>query len=169
MQIRPGSIADIPFFLHQESREAFQGCIQSWSHAKHANSLIDPDKRYLIAEDEESIKVGYAIFSEFTSPHHALYLQRLVVAEPGRGVGRRFFTALLDMAFGEWEKHRLWLHVFPDNQRARNFYLRYGFQEEGLHRDAVLMNGRFHSWISMALLAPEWHGAERRDSTLPEA
>ena len=62
---------------------------------------------------------------------------------------------LLDFGFGELNLHRISLHVFEDNERARSVYRKAGFIEEGLLREAAFIDGRYRSVRVMGLLASE--------------
>ena len=73
------------------------------------------------------------------------------VAEPFRGLG--LGGALLETA-AEWARlHgsvKLALGVFPENERARAFYLRHGFVEEGRRRAQYVRAGQYHDEVLMA-------------------
>jgi len=57
-------------------------------------------------------------------------LQRIAMAEPGRGLGSEVLHAVMEKAFGEFGAHRLWLDTYFDNARARHVYRSAGFSEE---------------------------------------
>ena len=57
--------------------------------------------------------------------------------------------------FERHQPNRLWLDVFPDNERARRLYKKTGFVEEGLLRENYFWNGEFRSVVIMSILARE--------------
>lgn len=54
-------------------------------------------------------------------------IEEFGVCEPGRGIGSRFFAALLEKVLQEGSKLPLWLAVAADNVEAIRFYERFGF------------------------------------------
>jgi RimJ/RimL family protein N-acetyltransferase len=82
-----------------------------------------------------------------------------VIADRGRGIGRRALRLVLDRAFGELGAHRVWLDVKPHNERALRAYRAVGFVHEGVLRDALLTDGAYESLAIMSVLEHEW--AER--------
>ncbi len=63
---------------------------------------------------------------------------------------------LLKLAFDEMNLHRVWLHVFPDNEGAIACYLKCGFREEGRLRQEVFQGGRYYDVIVMGVLKDEF-------------
>jgi L-phenylalanine/L-methionine N-acetyltransferase len=70
----------------------------------------------------------------------------------GRGIGRRLFAALLDLADNWLRTWRLELPLDPDNSAARHLAEAAGFVAEGVMRQATFGNGRFHDAILYARL-----------------
>jgi RimJ/RimL family protein N-acetyltransferase len=130
--------------------------ITVWERSLHLQNLTDPDKRYLLALDPDGGRMGYAILAGLASPDRSVELARIALTEPGQGRGREFLRLIKELSFGELKAHRLWLDVFPENQRAQRAYLKAGFKEEGLLREAYLHGGRFRSLIIMSILEVEY-------------
>jgi RimJ/RimL family protein N-acetyltransferase len=63
---------------------------------------------------------------------------------------------LLGYLFEDLGLHKIRLLVLATNTRAIACYERCGFAVEGTLRDHRFFAGRFHDFLSMALLAPEW-------------
>jgi RimJ/RimL family protein N-acetyltransferase len=74
----------------------------------------------------------------------------------GRGYGREVVRLLLDYAFVQRGLRRVTLGVNADNERAIRCYRACGFVEEGRHRQAKWLNGRFIDTLSMAILRDDW-------------
>jgi len=104
-------------------------------------------------------RAGYVILRGLRSANRCLELKRIVIAEPGRGLGRQVLRAIIDKAFGELAAHRLWLDVYDDNHRARHLYRSLGFVEEGTLRDCIRCEGRYRSLVVMSMLESEYWGA----------
>jgi len=121
--------ADLALFLENHT-------VESW-----ANELADPGFAVRIAEVEGAI-VGYAKLGPphlpFVPRGQAAELRQLYVLAPhhGSGVGQ----ALMDWAIAiarSGGAENLYLSVFVDNHRARRFYARLGFVEEGSYKFMV--------------------------------
>lgn len=130
--------------------------ILRWKRSRHHVNLADDDKRYLILEDQQSRSRGFAVLSGISGEHGVIELTRIMVDQPGQGLGRRFLRAVKEFAFTELGAHRLWLDVFTDNQRAQHVYRSEGFVEEGRLREAIRDGDRRRSLIVMSMLADEY-------------
>ena len=65
---------------------------------------------------------------------------RIVISEPGQGLGRMVLRAIMSKVFDELGAHRLWLDVFEYNARARHVYRSLGFVEESVDGSLVVMS-----------------------------
>ncbi|GLH75468.1 acetyltransferase [Bradyrhizobium sp. SSBR45G] len=74
----------------------------------------------------------------------------------GRGIGRTLIRQTMDAALAGGLT-RIELTVREANQNAIALYKSVGFQAEGLHRNAVRIDGRYENVISMAFLADGAH------------
>ena len=76
----------------------------------------------------------------------------IAVAGPwqGQGVGQALMGTLVDFADRWLHVTRLELTVFADNERAIALYRRFGFVEEGVHREYALRDGRLADVVAMA-------------------
>lgn len=110
-----------------------------------------------IADAETSATIGYCQLKAIDVLNRSAELQ-IRIGSPdyqGRGLGTAAVLALLEVAFEELALHRVHLHVFEHNQRARRCYEKCGFKVEGLLREAVLIDGRRINLILMAILRSE--------------
>ena len=69
----------------------------------------------------------------------------------GQGIGRRLMQRTIDAAFA-FGLTRIELTVREANVNAIALYKSLGFEIEGLHRNAVCIEGRYENLYSMALL-----------------
>ena len=74
----------------------------------------------------------------------------------GQGYGTDATRAMLDLAFGEMNLHRVFLRVNDDNARGIRCYEKVGFQREGVSRDAVFHTGVYHDQYVMSILETEF-------------
>ncbi len=77
-------------------------------------------------------------------------------ATRGHGLGTDALQTLLGYLFDDLGLHKARLLVLATNARAIACYERCGFQTEGRLRDHRFFAGRFHDFLEMAVLAPEW-------------
>jgi RimJ/RimL family protein N-acetyltransferase len=74
----------------------------------------------------------------------------------GKGHGTEALLAMLRYGFETMKLHRIHLEVFAFNPRAIRVYEKIGFQHEGVQRDALYWDGKFHDVIMMAMLEEEY-------------
>lgn len=161
MQLRHATPQDIPAIADLERIPAYRSFVGNWSIEEHHEKMAGSDCRYLVAEPESGEMAGFAILRGLASPHHSIRLQRIVVAQPERGVGRFMLSGILDYVFREMKAHRLWLDVFETNLRAQHVYQALGFQREGVLREAICRDGEFHTQILMSILDREYAALQR--------
>ena len=77
-------------------------------------------------------------------------------AHRGQGAGELATREILRHAFGDLNLNRVYLTVVSGNARARAFYARLGFVEEGVMRQAVFKEGRYCDVVMMSMLASDW-------------
>lgn len=109
--------------------------LQSHAVADWQRQLADPDYAVRVGEADGKLgayaKVGPPSLP-FTPRGHSTELRQFYIRKPwhGSGAAAELMTWVLDEARRRDAKH-LYLSVFTDNHRARRFYARYGFVEEG--------------------------------------
>jgi diamine N-acetyltransferase len=156
MKFRSATTADIAQICRLETLPQFRTFVGSWPPDEHLKNLADPDARYIVAENEQGNIAAFAILRGLLSEHRGVELKRFVVGIPNQGRGKRFLTEIVDRAFGEYGAHRLFLDVFVNNDRALHVYETFGFQKEGIMRDAIYRDETYHSLFLMSLLEGEY-------------
>ncbi|KQN90575.1 hypothetical protein ASE95_14045 [Sphingomonas sp. Leaf231] len=117
------SAADLATFLEQ--------------HTPHdwAREIADPDYGVTVVEDGHVV-VGYIKLGPprlpFTPREGAIELRQFYLLQPwqGAGAGPKMMEWALDEARARG-KREMYLSVFVDNERARRFYAKYGFEDVG--------------------------------------
>jgi diamine N-acetyltransferase len=69
-----------------------------------------------------------------------------------QGYGSEAVRALLEMAWGALDLHKLWLIVRRDNRAAQALYLKLGFEFEGVLYDEYCVNGRWFDMVRMGIV-----------------
>ena len=72
-----------------------------------------------------------------------------------KGYGTDTMRTVCRFGFEMMNLHRIELHVFSENLRARRAYQKAGFREEGLLREAVFKFGHYMDDVVMGLLEGE--------------
>ncbi|MER7211765.1 GNAT family protein [Streptosporangium sp. NPDC000239] len=101
--------------------------------------------------------VGEVVLNDLDA-HNLSCNLRIALSGPrvyGRGYGTEAIRLVLDHAFATTDLHRIELEVFAFNDRAAHVYRKVGFVEEGVRRDALLWDGRWHDAVVMSVLAPD--------------
>lgn len=111
---------------------------RSFSSEIQLNELSQPDVIFLIAEIEGN-PVGYAQLilgshDEAIQRIHPLEIRRIYASQAylGKGVGKELMQATIHEA-RQRGCDRIWLGVWEKNQRAIDFYKKWGFRKVGTH------------------------------------
>lgn len=74
----------------------------------------------------------------------------------GQGYGTEALKLLLDYAFLEMNLHRVSLRAFSFNDKAVKMYEKIGFKHEGVSRQCIFRDGKWHDIIQMGMLQCEY-------------
>lgn len=73
----------------------------------------------------------------------------------GRGLGTEIGRAMLDLAFGKLDLHRVYAQCRVENSASRRIMEKIGMREEGILRENVLARGEWWSSVQYSILARE--------------
>jgi len=134
-----------------------------WSMAPYTMDNVErwignlPTAIALVAEYQDKI-VGWASIYKFPHPRRkglgdlGIYLHQDF---HNVGLGTAMTERLLQLAKNE-KMHRIELTVVGENKIALRLYERFGFQIEGVSRDAFYgQDGKYHDIVSMGLILPQ--------------
>lgn len=147
--------ADLPFIMATERLPGYEALVGRWDEAKHHAAMADGRHAYFVGRRAGS-PIGFLIIRDWNSPEQVSLLKRIAVAEPGQGDGKEILRAALDAVFEQTNVHRLWIGVFPENERARRAYEAVGFVAEGVARGSAFFGGVHRDELTLAILRPEW-------------
>jgi diamine N-acetyltransferase len=160
--IRPALPADVPQIVAIEQIPEYHNYIGAWSAEEHLRAMANADNQYFVVHGDAATVEGFAILQGIRSEHHSLHLKRIAVRTPNRGFGKALLEYAMDRAFLEHRAHRFWLDVFETNARARRVYEGYGFHYDGVMREAILLDGEYHTLALMSLLDREYTARQQR-------
>ncbi len=148
----PGDLARITGI-----ERADDGWICPYSRERHLQCIESVSERHVsIFRKEDAVLVGFIILQDVDSPHRALQLRRIVIADKDKGYGRAALRWIKRHCFEELGFHRLWFDVYTDNQRAIQLYESEGLQREATLRDAQFRQGRYRSLHVYSMLDREY-------------
>jgi len=149
---------DLPFVIATERTDGYDTLVGRWDEARHLAAIDDVHYAYFLARDCAT-PVGFSIVRDWASPERVTCVKRIAVSSPGIGIGRQLLRAVVSAIFRDTDAHRVWLGVFPDNERARRAYEAVGFKAEGIARGSALFAGIYRDELIMAILRTEWAAA----------
>lgn len=152
---------DIPFIMATERLPGYEALVGRWDEAKHRAAMADGRHAYFVGR-RDGVPIGFLIIRDWNSPEQVSLLKRIAVAEPGQGNGKALLRAALDAVFQQTGVHRLWIGVFPENERARRAYEAVGFVAEGVARGNAFFGGVHRDELTLSILRPEWGRLTRR-------
>lgn len=162
MLIRPATEADIPAIMEIERTEGFEAYVGRSERAQHEAMMAAADTRYVMLEDETG-PVGFALLQGAGAANGIVYLKRIAIRSPGKGLGKRFLAELIRLSFEALGAEKFWLDAFETNQRARHVYASCGLQHDGVLREHYpLADGTRANLVVMSVLKREWLADEAR-------
>jgi len=156
MRLRLATLSDAPEIVALERAPFAREFVGQWSEDRHRGTLASADARYYVSESDGGEIQAYAILRGIQEDSRSIELKRIVVAVPGRGLGRRILEELQRIAFHDLGAHRFFLDVFEDNARARHLYESLGFKYEGIMREAANRDGQWRNLHLMSILESEY-------------
>jgi len=156
VRVVPARPDDASAIAGLECRPENMPYVRGHSAAEHRAHMDDPTVRYLRIEDAAGAFIGFALVTELGGTDRSARLLRIVMDQPGRGLGRLAMNAICGLAFDAWGIERFWLDVFEDNARACHLYQSLGFHATGHTHHPTHLRGdggtaplvRMELWVS---------------------
>jgi len=153
--LRPTHLDELHWILRLEAGARAEGFIRGYDEATHRKRMADPHVRYLtiLRQDEE---VGFIILAGIGTQDRNIELCRIIIGPRESGIGQSAMKEVLRYLFEEVGANRVSLDTFSYNKRAQHIYQKLGFVKEGVLREALLFDGKYHDLYLYGLLASEW-------------
>ena len=74
----------------------------------------------------------------------------------GKGYAQESLKEIVRKGFDDYQLHKIWAIVFPENKRMQHILEKFGFREEGRLRDEYRNHGGYHDMIRYSLLEDEF-------------
>ena len=155
ISLRQTRVDELNWILQLEADAREEGFIRGNDAPAHRNHLADPQIQYLtILQGDEP--VGFVILLNIETQDRNVELGRLIIGPRERGIGQSAMRVILRYAFEELGAHRVWLDTLSHNVPAQHVYEKLGFTREGVARQALLFDGKYHDLLLYGLLVNEW-------------
>ncbi|MGH2353036.1 MAG: GNAT family N-acetyltransferase [Chloroflexota bacterium] len=162
---RPGDQAALERLRADPEIDHFMGVERSsmllWRHVylgDQSGALAD-----LVVLGPQDRPIGLVSLWDRTIPHEAAEISIWIgQGYRGAGYGTEALRVALRYAFGDLKLHKIYLRVLEYNTRAIRTYEKCGFRVEGILREEMKVNGRWHDLIYMGVLADEFADADTR-------
>lgn len=122
--------------------------------------LTNPNGVYFgIVKRDEERTIGYVFLAHILKSHRVALEFGIVIGDKdlwGHGHGSEATKLILEYGFKHLKLHRIQLIVLDFNKRAQQVYRKLGFVEEGIQREARLIEDKYHNIILMGMLEKEF-------------
>lgn len=121
---------------------------------KWFEKTINDDKNRVLAIEANGKHIGNVGLHNIDFRNRNVMLG-IMIGEPdywNKGHGEDAIKALISFAFKEMNLHRIFLYVREDNKRAIRCYEKCGFKKEGVMRESLFSNGKYHNTLAMGIL-----------------
>lgn len=144
---------DLNLFLPQSMKQEHQ-----W--------LIKPkDEIHFLIEINDDQLVGQVSLVHFSHRDKKAELTIFLDDEFwGNGYGKIATQLMLHYGFTELNLHKIYLHVYESNERAKKMYESLGFLKEGTLRDFIFKGGQYISADILGILAHEFVNRPETDA-----
>ena len=104
--------------------------------------------------------IGSCQLHGISAVHRTAQLQIRIgeLQERGHGYGTEATRLLLEVGFRDLNLHRIYLHVWANNEPALSMYDKLGFVREGVLRRAAYIDGEYLDVVVMGILREEHLG-----------
>ena len=121
------------------------------------NRLTTSRKDFVCSDQNSNQSLAMGGLTDISLKHSRAELYILVNPfEQGKGIGRRFIQWLCNYGFKVLNLNRIYLYSMENNQKARDLYQQLGFCYEGLLKQHVFHQGRFHDKYIYGMLRSNW-------------
>ncbi len=136
-------------------------------HRDWVRRMIDTGKavQMMICEADTGRPVGAVNIQNIDRQHHKAEYGIFIgeASARGRGIGTAAAKLMLRYCFETQGLNRVYLRALAENRQAVRSYEKAGFVQEGLLREDVCIDGRYHDIVWMAALKDKEKAAEAAD------
>ncbi len=156
---------DVPFFTYwfNQPQIMFQCGFEKPADEESIRKMINVSHRsedsvwFTITDLDGTILGETGLLRMFPAWHQTDLT--IIIPDPKaqrKGYGKEAIRIMLDLAFGEYQMHRVSIGVVGLNTEALKFYREIGFKQEGVLEEAYYYNNEYSDFIMMRILSHEW-------------
>lgn len=115
---------------------------------------------WAICSCEDNRMVGYACLTSIHYINRSANFSGIVIGDPEYQDGFAWIESyqfILDYAFQRLNMNRLYGSYLADHVQTKIISDAFFFRTEGVHKDAIFKNGKYHDELDGAILAKEYH------------
>lgn len=162
ISLREAAASEIDWMFEIQQQARSGGFLRGDSQAKLAKYIADEDAALLVVV-QDNVNVGFVLLNGLAGEDHSIELRRIIMENPGQGIGQQVIQLIKKYAFDQRDAARLWLDVLAHNKRAQHVYKKLGFVVEGTLRKALLLNQERHDLVIMSILDKEYITSRKVD------
>ena len=119
------------------------------------NSFNEENKHFAIVDEKDEYLGTISLKNISQKNKNAEYAIVTRKEAHGTGAAMQATQELLCYAFQELGLHKVYLNVLEDNIRARKFYEKCGFVQEGIAKDAIMAADGYQSLVWYGIIHPD--------------
>lgn len=116
------------------------------------NSFDEENKHFAIVDTKDEYLGTISLKNISQKNRNAEYAIVTRKRAQGTGAAMQATQELLTLAFKELGMHKVYLNVLEENIRARKFYEKCGFKQEGIAQDAIRLHERYANLVWYGIL-----------------
>lgn len=145
-------------------RGTFPPSVEELKEEFRTQSGTRTDLQLAVMENQTDAYIGVAgLHSISWVSRHAEF--RVLLGEKdawGKGYGTEVAQLLVAYGIKVLNLNKIWLGVTASNTRAVESYRKTGFVEEGILREEIFRNGKYHPVLRMSILQPEYESLSKQ-------
>jgi RimJ/RimL family protein N-acetyltransferase len=113
---------------------------------------------FFIVSKENNEIVGEVVINDIDWRNRGANIRIIIFQEKdfNKKYGTQSLLLALNFGFGMYNLHRIELQVYSFNKRAIHVYEKLGFKKEGILRDYLFFENKYHDAIVMSILETEF-------------
>lgn len=134
----------------------YQGLFTRESHEAWIEKMVKTDKvvQFIIIDKRIEKSVGSVYLRDIDVINNKAEYGIFIGEEDarGKGIGTEAAKLIINYGFQTLKLNKIFLRVLADNYSAIKSYKNAGFEEEGLFKQDIFINGKYFDLVFMALL-----------------
>lgn len=124
------------------------------NHLEWFNSLTKNKNNIVFAiRDENSVLIGTCKLYNISTIHRNAEIAIRIGEEfQGKGYGTKAISNLIQIAFDDYNLHRLYAYIHEDNTASIKSFSKSGMQVESVMKECVFVNGKYKNLVVVSII-----------------